>query len=137
MRSSYEDFNRGDLEAWLGWFSPDATWQAAREDPDAALHSGIDEIRRYVEGWIEAYEDLRCEPRESSRASAGYLIWVRVTGTGRTSGIPLDMEQAQVMTVRDGRIVGTHEYFDRSRGFGGGGPGGLGSPCAGGAENSR
>ena len=23
------------------------------------------------------------------------------------------MEQAQVMTVRDGRIVDTHEYFDR------------------------
>ena len=39
---------------------------------------------------------------------------MRVTGTGRTSGIPLDMEQAQVMTVRDGRIVGTHEYFDRT-----------------------
>ena len=114
VRSSYEDFNRGDLEAWLGWFSPDATWQAAREDPDAALHSGIDEIRRYVEGWIEAYEDLRCEPREVIEGERGYLIWVRVTGTGRTSGIPLDMEQAQVMTVRDGRIVGTHEYFDRS-----------------------
>jgi ketosteroid isomerase-like protein len=42
------------------------------------------------------------------------VVWVRVTGTGRTSGTPLDVEQAQVMTVRDGRIAGTHEYFDRS-----------------------
>jgi ketosteroid isomerase-like protein len=87
VRRSYEAFNRGDLEAWLGWFSADATWQAAREDPDAALHSGLDEIRRYAEGWIEAYEGLRC---------------------------PLEMEQAQVMTVLDGRIAGTHEYFDRA-----------------------
>ena len=70
VRSSYEDFNRGDLEAWLGWFSPDATWQAAREDPDAALHSGIDEIRRYVEGWIEAYGICAVSRGRSSRASA-------------------------------------------------------------------
>ena len=113
VRRSYEDFNRGDLDAWLGWFSPEATWQAAREDPDAALHTGLDEIRRYVEGWIEAYQELRCEPTEIVEGERGYLVWVRVTGTGRTSGIPLDMEQAQVMTVRDGRIVDTHEYFDR------------------------
>jgi ketosteroid isomerase-like protein len=114
VRRSYEAFNRGDLEAWLGWFSADATWQAAREDPDAALHSGLDEIRRYAEGWIEAYEGLRCEPQEIIEGGRGYVVWVRVTGTGRSSGIPLDMEQAQVMTVRDGRIAGTHEYFDRA-----------------------
>ena len=114
VRRSYADFNRGDLEAWLGWFSPDATWQAAREDPDAALHNGLDEIRRYAEGWIEAYEGLRCEPQEIIEGDRGYLVWVRVTGTGRSSGIPLDMEQAQVMTVREGRITGTQEYFDRA-----------------------
>jgi ketosteroid isomerase-like protein len=114
VRRSYEDFNRGDLDGWLGWFAPEATWQSAREDPDAALHSGLDEIRRFAEGWIEAYRDLRCEPREIIEGDGGYVVWVRITGTGRTSGIPLDMEQAQVMTVRDDRIAATHEYFDRS-----------------------
>jgi ketosteroid isomerase-like protein len=114
VRRSYEDFNAGDLDSWLGWFSEAATWQAAREDPDAALHSGLDEIRGYAEAWIEAYEGLRVEPREILESGDRYLVWVRVTGTGRTSGIPLDMEQAQVMTVRDGKIAGTHEYFDRT-----------------------
>ena len=33
VRRSYEDFNRGDLDGWLGWFAPEATWQSAREDP--------------------------------------------------------------------------------------------------------
>jgi ketosteroid isomerase-like protein len=114
LRHSYQDFNRGDLDAWLEWFHPAITWQAAREDPDAALHRGRDGIRRYAEQWIEAYDALRVEPQELIDRGDQVVVWVRITGVGRTSGIALDMEQAQVMTIRDGEIVGAHEYFDRA-----------------------
>ena len=109
----YEAFNRGDFAGWLGLLDPEVTWQAAREDPDSRLHEGRDEVRRYAEQWIESYDALRLDPEEIVHAGDRVLVWVRVTGTGRTSGISLDMRQAQVMTLRSGRITHTHEYFDR------------------------
>jgi ketosteroid isomerase-like protein len=114
VREWYEAFNRGDFEGWLDLLDPDVTWQAAREDPDSALHRGKDGLRRYAEQWIEAYDSLRVEPLDFIDRGEQVVVWVRVTGAGRISGIALDMEQAQVMTLRDGRIVRVHEYFDRA-----------------------
>jgi uncharacterized protein len=115
VRSWYDAFSRGDLGAWLELLDPEITWQAAREDPDTALHRGRDAVRRYAEQWIEAYDGLQLEPQEFIDSKGDQVVvWVHVTGTGHASGIPLDMEQAQVMTVRTGRITRTDEYFDRS-----------------------
>jgi len=114
LRRSYDAFNARDLEAWMGAFDPEITWQAAREDPDASLHVGRDGIRKYAEQWIEAWDDLRAEPLEIIEKGGCIVVWVRLTGRGRTSGLPLDMEQAQVMTLRDGMVLSVHEYFDRA-----------------------
>ena len=59
VKRSYEDFNRGDLEGWLGWFSPGRDLADGSRGPRRRAAQGIDEIRRCAEGWIEAYEDLR------------------------------------------------------------------------------
>jgi hypothetical protein len=34
----YARFNAGEREAGLWFFTPDAEYQVAREDPDAAIH---------------------------------------------------------------------------------------------------
>jgi ketosteroid isomerase-like protein len=114
VRRWYDAFNRGDVDVWLGLLDPQVTWQAAREDPDAAAHQTRAGARRYAEQWVEAYEALHVEPRSFTESGDRVVVWVRVTGTGRMSGISLDMEQAQVMTVRDGSITFVHEYFDRA-----------------------
>jgi uncharacterized protein len=110
----YDAFNRGDMETWLDLLDPEVTWQAAREDPDSALHRGRDGSRRYVGQWMESYDSLRVEPLELLDCGEQVVVWARVTGAGRSSGIALDMEQAHVMTVREGLIVRLHEYFDRA-----------------------
>jgi ketosteroid isomerase-like protein len=115
VRRSYDAFNTGDLDAWIEEFlDPEIEWQAAREDPDAALHRGHDEIRRYAAQWTEAYEDLRLNPLEVLDAGDRVFSWVHVTGRGRASGMALDMEQAQVGTIRDGKTVRVDEYFDKT-----------------------
>jgi ketosteroid isomerase-like protein len=42
----YDAFNRGDVDAWLELLDPQITWEAAREDPDAATHRSRDGARR-------------------------------------------------------------------------------------------
>jgi ketosteroid isomerase-like protein len=69
---------------------------------------------RYAEQWLDAYDDLRVEPLELIDAGDEVLLWIRVTGHGGASGVAVDMEQAQVLTFRDGRITVGREYFDRA-----------------------
>jgi len=42
------------------------------------------------------------------------LLWVRFTGHGATSSVPLDMELAHVYTLRGGKAASCVEYFDRA-----------------------
>ena len=39
---------------------------------------------------------------------------IKATPVARASGLDLDMQQAQIATVRGGKIVRTDEYFDRA-----------------------
>jgi SnoaL-like protein len=60
----YTRWNAGERPATLvpeSWHT-DAEYHVAREDPDSAVHHGIDAIRKQMESWIDAYPDLKLEP---------------------------------------------------------------------------
>lgn len=111
---AYARFNAGERTPELWFWHPDAEYYAAREDPDSAVHRGIDAIRRQFETWFDAYPDLTVEPLEAKAGGDQVFLWVRFKGHGAASGIPLEMELAHVITIRDGRAARTVEYMDRS-----------------------
>jgi ketosteroid isomerase-like protein len=94
-------------------FHPDVVWQAAREDPDAAEHRGVEAIDRYVAQWTETIHGIRVDSLEEIEAGDRVLSWVRITGRGAASGADIAMEQAQVWTFADGKAIRVEEYFDR------------------------
>jgi ketosteroid isomerase-like protein len=113
LRAVGDAFNRRDIDATLAGFAPDAEWQQAREDPDATTLRGVDAIRRQLERWLEVYPDLRIDALERIVASERVFVWVRIGGRGVASGIDVEMEEAYVYTLRNGRIARVEEYFDR------------------------
>jgi len=56
------------------------------------------------------------EITEEELIEAGDVVysWIRITGTGSSSGAPVEMEQAQVWRFRDGKAQRVEEYFDRA-----------------------
>ena len=95
----------------------DAEYAAAREDPDSAVHRGIPAIRAQFARWQESYPDLRVEVLQAWGNGDVVVAWVRFAGHGAGSGLPIDMELAHVWTVKDGRLAGCAEYFDRAEAF--------------------
>src|SRR5436190_1822767 len=61
----YARFNAGERVPGLWFFTPDAEYHAAREDPDHAIHRGIDAVRQQFARWVESYPDLTVEPLEA------------------------------------------------------------------------
>jgi ketosteroid isomerase-like protein len=109
----YARFNAGERVPELWFYSPDSEYHAAREDPDSAIHRGIDAIRRQVQAWFDAYPDLTVEPLEAKASGEKVFLWVRFSGHGAESGIPMEMELAHVITMKDGRAARTVEYMDK------------------------
>jgi ketosteroid isomerase-like protein len=110
---SYEWVNNEQKVA-VDWWHSDGEYVNAREDPDHATYRGLDAIEKLLASWIEAYPDMRVDPIETQANGEHVFVWVRFSGHGASSGMPLDMEMAHVITLEAGRIRRLAEYFDRT-----------------------
>jgi ketosteroid isomerase-like protein len=111
---AYARFNAGEREPPPAYWHEDGEYVASSEDPDSDTHRGIDAVRRQFASWVEAYPDLTVVPLEIKDSRDKVFAWVRFSGHGAASGMPIDMELAHVSTLRDGRIASVVEYNDRA-----------------------
>ena len=122
IRSAYARFNEAEPDAsgkhklaLIGdFYDPDAVYVNDARDPDAGIHRGIEAVRQQVGRWVEAYPDLQIEPREIQTSGDKAFVWVRFSGHGAESGVPIDMELAHIITVKGGKILRVEEYADRA-----------------------
>jgi ketosteroid isomerase-like protein len=116
IRTAYDAFERGDLEAVSQLHATTIEWQTSVEDPDAATHRGRVAVRRYIEGYMETFPGLRANLEECVEApNDRVLATVRYTGRARASGMDMDWRQWLVYTIKEGLIVRAAEYFDRDQ----------------------
>jgi ketosteroid isomerase-like protein len=114
LREGYSYFNTLDRTASPDWFHEDAVYAASREDPDSATHVGREAVAAQFARWVEAYPDLTVEPLDvRAGTSERVFAWVRFSGSGAESGLPIAMELAVVWTLREGKIARIAEYSDR------------------------
>jgi ketosteroid isomerase-like protein len=96
------------------YWQPDAEYFTDSRDPDSAIHLGIDAITRHFANWLEAYPDLKTEPVEVNASGYKVFVWLRFSGHGAESQIPIEMELAHVITMRDRKWARTVEYADKA-----------------------
>jgi ketosteroid isomerase-like protein len=117
VREAWDAWLRGDLDALFGsYFDRDAVYDLThfREWPDP-MYRGIEGVRRGLTEWLEVWEAWEAGVDEILPAPDGRVVvltWQR--GKGRQSGLPMDMEWAQIITVGDGKITRVDAYDDRS-----------------------
>ncbi len=104
IQAVYEAFNRGDLDAVVAAFAPDALQEAAVV---GEINHGRDAIRRSFESYFEVVESPYTEPVEFIEENGVFVVPVRLHGRLRHTGITDDMlptEMVHVFSVRDGKI---------------------------------
>ena len=67
--------------------------------------SGIETIRRQIEGWIESFPDFRAETEEYIDANDRVVCVTHWRGTGAGSGLTYSQRAAELYTLRNGLIV--------------------------------
>jgi ketosteroid isomerase-like protein len=74
--------------------------------------SGLGAVSRQLEGWFEAFPDFRAETEEFIDAGDRVVCVTQWRGTGAVSGLPYHQPAAEVITVREGKIVRAEMGFD-------------------------
>src|ERR1700730_13909131 len=114
VRSLYDRFTGGERLPSADAWHADGVYVNSSDDPDPGTHSGLEAITKQFRTWVEAYPDLRVDPLEILVNGDRALVWARWSGHGAGSGVPIEMEMAQVCTIEDGKIRRVEEYFDHA-----------------------
>ena len=99
-------FNRGEVDAALEVFAPDAELLDLQNAPDQpAAIQGIDRIRDAVNLWIGAFDELHADVQEWIDAGDAVVGAVHWHGQGKATGISVDSHQFDIYEFSDGKIV--------------------------------
>lgn len=70
-------------------------------------------MRKAIREWLDAFEDVRLAGEQYLDRGESVVVLTRLRSTAKATGMPFDIEGADVVTVRDGRIVRLHQYLHR------------------------
>src|SRR5262245_12638593 len=105
LKRGYDALNRGDLSVVLELLDPDIEWHEPAPSLEGGAHRGRDSFARFLQGWLESFNDFRIEPQQVVERGDDLVAVVHQTGTGRASGLEVEARLAHVWTVVNGRAV--------------------------------
>jgi ketosteroid isomerase-like protein len=114
VRRSFEGWNRGDVDAWLGGAHPEVEWTSEvvqRVQGAEAVYRGTDGMRRYWDEWHSIW-DVTIELSEVRDLGDTVLAIAQVSTHGRGSGIDVDQPVAFVFEFEDGLARRARAYLD-------------------------
>ena len=84
--------------------------------PDGAVRQGPDAVAEFFRDWIEQWEDPDTDWTLQATRPDTVLALVTTRGRGRASGVPVELEFAQVWTFRNGEPARMVLYADADKG---------------------
>jgi ketosteroid isomerase-like protein len=124
LQRSNQALNAGDLDRALELWDPQAVYyeQAGTPLDTAEVLRGLDQIRASLTSYLAEFPDFHSEIDELVDAGDKVICAQRWTGTGRGSGLSVDLEEVIVLTFETGKILEGRAYPDRASALEAAGP---------------
>ena len=112
VRRAYEHFRAtGDVlpEA----LDLDFVWDMSKFGgwPERQTYPGIEGARQFLADWSESWEDWEVEQLDDLRDAGDRVVGAyRQRGRAKATGMPLEMDFAQVWTFRDDKLIRMEMY---------------------------
>jgi ketosteroid isomerase-like protein len=113
LRGSYAALNRRDIDGTMAVLDEHATWVEHSDMPEAGSYRGRDTIRNFLEQFLDSWHDFEQHIEEVHEEEDCVLLFIRLTASGRGSGIDVESRYAHLWLMRDGRGVRVDAYYDR------------------------
>jgi ketosteroid isomerase-like protein len=105
-------FEAGDVDAALECMDPDVELLPIRAQLDGSSYRGHDGYRRLLDDFAADWDDLRLVRERTQEEGDRVLTTGRLTATGKTSGVALDVPLALLYELRDGKVVRFQSFTD-------------------------
>jgi len=114
VRDGYKKFRTGDINGLLKLCSPDIdlTVPEVENSPFAGPWHGRRSVEEFFNLFSDTQEITDFEPREFIAQGEKVVVLGRRTSTVRSTGRHYSTEWVHVFTVRDGKLVSFHEFYD-------------------------
>ena len=112
MYAAFSDLARGgDCVSYVAaHWDPDGEYRPVEE---TGTIRGHDALVRWIERWLEAWDDFVDEIDEITELGGPVVAAIRVKGRGRESGMEISQRLFHVIELRDRKILRLWEYLDR------------------------
>ncbi len=114
VRRIFDEWGRGNFRAGTELFDPHTLLVLREGFPDAGAYHGPEQIDRYMRGFLEAWDKLVIEGEEFIAAGDSVVVGVHQQGTGKDSGIPVELRYFQVWSFRGDTVLRLESIFERA-----------------------
>ena len=114
LRLYNEGARQVDFDVVLDLLDPAIVWTAIDGAPDAGTYRGHEEVRTYLQDFLDVFEVDGFSIEESIEVGDRLVCVQRGTGIAKVSGVPGEFSYACVYRFgEDGRIVELNEFATR------------------------
>ena len=115
LRAGYEAISRGDWDAAFRDLHPDFEMKAADRMASPGTYRGSEEIRRFFEDLLEAFEDVVVEPEEFFERSNQIVVFVLLRSQPKGSNTAMEIRIGHLWTMRDGKPAQLELFPEREK----------------------
>jgi ketosteroid isomerase-like protein len=115
LRTAYEGFGRGDIEAVLSVMDPDIEWDATDALAHTGMYHGHEGVTEYIGSLAGVWEDFHLNPEQFTESGDAAHVMVLGNVKGRLAGNSQDIEArfAHVLQLEDGKVTRLKVCLDR------------------------
>jgi hypothetical protein len=116
FRQGYAAASRRDFDLLLTGLDPGIEYHSSelwQIDFDPVYH-GHDGYLQVWRGVFESFEDVRLDPEELLDFGDRFLVTVKLSGHGASSGVSISQPHFQLFTLRRGLVVRQDDFQDRA-----------------------
>ncbi|MEA2273805.1 MAG: uncharacterized protein QOI98_2513 [Solirubrobacteraceae bacterium] len=122
VRTLYDEMAQGRLSTCMYLFDSEVEYARPSPAGEAAglggTWHGVEEMGRAVAEFIDAFDDFRLEAQRYIDVGDRVVVLGRFRCTAKTSGVLVERDVGDVLTVQDGRIMRFHQYWERAEALG-------------------
>jgi ketosteroid isomerase-like protein len=116
VQRAWKAYRRRDNDAALALYDPEIEIDLRSEARvGSGVYHGIEGVQRWLRDLSVAFGELKSEVEEWIDADDQVIAMVRSYGRGRRSGVPVDMLEAHLWTVRDGKLRRLQTFATRAK----------------------
>lgn len=116
LRAVYSQWERGNFQAGGELFANDIVYEPIADGRESFV--GREAVNQQMREFLSQWSEFRVEARDFVQAGDLVVVTERQLGTGKSSGIAIEMAAFAVWTFRDGVVVRVRWETDRALAFG-------------------